>query len=190
MKKSTCTKALTTCAPSTGAFATPTSGYSRTSREPEKRGLTTRLTSGLFTARGAAATVFPFFPFLATIVLLQSQAFEKIQDAGDNISSGSQNIYGPKEHTKGHFRRVDCPKILRGLKSSEFHLGLAPDGEGAVLGHVLHVDAVGLEVAARPHLLVLVAVPLGEAELLADEDLLPARELELAPPQGLDNLGL
>ena len=155
-----------------------------------KRGLTTRLASGLFTARGAAATFFPFFPFLATIVLLQSQAFEKIQDAGDNISSGSQNIYGPKEHTKGHFRRVDCPKILRGLKSSEFHLGLAPDREGAMLGHVLHVDAVGLEVAARPHLLVLVTVPLGEAKLLADEDLLPARELELAPPQGLDNLGL
>merc|ERR1719209_624815 len=59
-----------------------------------------------------------------------------------------------------------------------------------MLGYVLHVDAVGLEVAARPHLLVLVAVSLGEAELLADEDLLPARELELAPPQGLDNLGL
>ena len=51
-----------------------------------------------------------------------------------------------------------------------------------MLGHVLHVDAVGLEVAARPHLLVLVAVPLGEAKLLADEDLLPARELEFAPP--------
>ena len=59
-----------------------------------------------------------------------------------------------------------------------------------MLGHVLHVDAVGLEVATRPHLLVLVAVPLGEAKLLADEDLLPARELELAPPQGLDNLSL
>ena len=59
-----------------------------------------------------------------------------------------------------------------------------------MLRHVLHVDAVGLEVAARPHLLVLVAVPLGEAKLLADEDLLPARELEFAPPQGLDNLSL
>merc|ERR1719370_700899 len=76
------------------------------------------------------------------------------------------------------------------LNSSEFHLGLAPDGEGAVLGHVLHVDAVGLKVTARPHLLVLVAVPLGEAKLLADEDLLPARELELAPPQGFNNLVL
>ena len=30
-----CTKALTTYAPSTGAFATPTSGYSRTSRNQE-----------------------------------------------------------------------------------------------------------------------------------------------------------
>merc|ERR1719320_738271 len=59
-----------------------------------------------------------------------------------------------------------------------------------MLGHVLHVDAVSLEVAARPHLLVLAAGPLGEAKLLADEDLLPAGELELAPPQGLDNLSL
>merc|ERR1719318_1643334 len=77
-----------------------------------------------------------------------------------------------------------------GLNSSELHLGLAPHREGSVLGHVLHVDAVGLETAIGPHLLVLVTVPLGEAKLLADEDLLPARELELAPPQGLDNLGL
>merc|ERR1719209_1060543 len=77
-----------------------------------------------------------------------------------------------------------------GLNSSKLHLSLAPHREGAVLGHVLHVDAVGLEVAARPHLLVLVAVPLGEAKLLADKDLLPARELELAPPQGLNNLVL
>ena len=59
-----------------------------------------------------------------------------------------------------------------------------------MLGHVLDVDAVGLEAAVSPHLLVLVAVPLGEAELLADEDLLPAGELELAPPQGLDDFGL
>ena len=59
-----------------------------------------------------------------------------------------------------------------------------------MLGHVLHVDSVGLETAIGPHLLVLVAVPLGEAKLLADEDLLPAGELELAPPQGLNNLVL
>ena len=59
-----------------------------------------------------------------------------------------------------------------------------------MLGHVLHVDTVGLQVAVSPHLLVFVAVPLGEAKLLADEDLLPARELELAPPQGLDDLVL
>ena len=59
-----------------------------------------------------------------------------------------------------------------------------------MLGHVLHVDAVGLEVAARPHLLVLVAVPLGEAKLLADEDLLTARELELGTSESLDDLVL
>ena len=59
-----------------------------------------------------------------------------------------------------------------------------------MLGHVLHVDAVGLEVAAGPHLGILLAVPLGEAELLAHEDLLPAGELELAPSQSLDNLVL
>ena len=59
-----------------------------------------------------------------------------------------------------------------------------------MLRHVLHVDSVGLETAVSPHLSVLVAVPLGEAELLADEDLLPARELELAPPQGFNNLVL
>merc|ERR1719239_2071885 len=77
-----------------------------------------------------------------------------------------------------------------GLNSSELHLGLAPHREGSVLGHVLHVDAVGLEAAIGPHLLVLVTLPLGEAKLLADEDLLPARELELAPPQGLNDLVL
>ena len=76
------------------------------------------------------------------------------------------------------------------LNSGELHLGFAPHGERSVLGHVLDVDAVGLEAAVSPHLLVLVAVPLGEAELLADEDLLPAGELELAPPQGLDDFGL
>ena len=59
-----------------------------------------------------------------------------------------------------------------------------------MLRHVLNVDAIGLETAISPHLLVLVTVPLGEAELLADEDLLPAGELELAPPQGLDDFGL
>merc|ERR1719186_2004982 len=76
------------------------------------------------------------------------------------------------------------------LNSSELHLGLAPHGEGSVLRHVLHVDTVGLEAAISPHLGVLVAVPLGEAELLADEDLLPAGELELAPPQGFNDLVL
>merc|ERR1712058_148627 len=81
-------------------------------------------------------------------------------------------------------------EFLRRLKVQRAPSGLAPHREGSVLGHVLHVDTIGLQVAVSPHLLVFVAVPLGEAKLLADEDLLPARELELAPPQGLDNLGL
>merc|ERR1719209_2202291 len=45
-----------------------------------------------------------------------------------------------------------------------------------MLWHVLHVDSVGLETAVSPHLGVLVAVPLGE--------------VELAPPQGFNNLVL
>merc|ERR1712080_688336 len=81
-------------------------------------------------------------------------------------------------------------KFKKGLKSSQLHLGLAPNGKGSVLGHVLHVDAVGLEVSASPHLGILLAVPLGEAKLLAHEDLLPAGELKLAPSQSLNNLGL
>merc|ERR1719180_584228 len=76
------------------------------------------------------------------------------------------------------------------LNSSKLHLGLAPHGEGSVLWHVLHVDTVGLQTPVGPHLLVFVAVPLREAELLADEDLLPAGELELAPPQGFDDFVL
>ena len=52
-----------------------------------KRGLTTRLASGLLTARGAAATFFPFLPFLATIFLLQSQAFENRDYWGGNMVS-------------------------------------------------------------------------------------------------------
>merc|ERR1719234_220605 len=65
------------------------------------------------------------------------------------------------------------------LNSSKLHLGLAPHGEGSVLWHVLDVDAVRLQTPVGPHLLVLVAVPLREAELPADEDLLPAGVLEL-----------
>ena len=54
----------------------------------------------------------------------------------------------------------------------------------------LTVHAVQLEPSVGPHSGVLLPVPLGEAELLADVDLLPPGELELAPSQGLDNLGL
>merc|ERR1719234_941959 len=59
-----------------------------------------------------------------------------------------------------------------------------------MLWHVLDVNSIGLETAVSPHLGVLVAVPLREAELLADEDLLPAGKLELAPPQGFNNFVL
>merc|ERR1712080_296319 len=80
-------------------------------------------------------------------------------------------------------------KFKKGLKSSQLHLGPAPNGKGSVLGHVLHVDAVGLEVSASPHLGILLAVPLGEAKLLAHEDLLPAGELELVvAPHGQKDL--
>merc|ERR1712080_692890 len=70
-------------------------------------------------------------------------------------------------------------KFKKGLKSSQLHLGLAPNGKGSVLGHVLHVDAVGLEVSASPHLGILLAVPLGEAKLLAHEDLCLPENLNL-----------
>ena len=51
-----------------------------------------------------------------------------------------------------------------------------------MLGQILDVDAVGLEAAVGPHLLVLLPVPLGEAPPLGDEDLLAAGELELGAP--------
>ena len=54
-----------------------------------------------------------------------------------------------------------------------------------MLRQILGVDTVGLEAALGPHILVDVSVPLGEAPLLGDEDLLATGELELRPPQGL-----
>ena len=59
-----------------------------------------------------------------------------------------------------------------------------------MLRHVLNVDAIGLETAISPHLLVLVTVPLGEAKLLADEDLLTSGKLELGTPESLNTLSL
>merc|ERR1719452_350220 len=73
---------------------------------------------------------------------------------------------------------------------SSFSLPSAPHREGSVGGHVLHVHPVQLQPAVSPHLVVVVPVPLGEAPLLADEDLLAARELELGAPQSLDAFSL
>ena len=52
---------------------------------------------------------------------------------------------------------------------------------------VLTIDAVELETTVGPHGDVLLP---DEAELLAHVDLLAPGELALAPPQGLNNLGL
>ena len=54
--------------------------------------------------------------------------------------------------------------------------------------NILDVDAVVLQTSVRLHLGVLLAVPLGEAPVLAHEDLLTSGELELGSSQGLDNL--
>ena len=76
------------------------------------------------------------------------------------------------------------------IDPGELGLGLAPVGERAVLGDVLHVDAVVLEAAFRLHLAILLASPLGEPVVLAHEDLLTPGELELGTPQSLDDLSL
>ena len=52
---------------------------------------------------------------------------------------------------------------------------------------VLTIDAVELKTTVGPHGDVLLP---DEAKLLAHVDLLAPRELALAPPQGLNNLGL
>merc|ERR1719510_2851395 len=76
------------------------------------------------------------------------------------------------------------------VHSSQLSLGLAPSGEGAVLGDVFHVHSVVLQSARLLHHGVLLPGPLAEAPVLADEDLLTARELELGAPQSLDSLVL
>ena len=57
-----------------------------------------------------------------------------------------------------------------------------------MLRDVLHVNSIVLQDSLLLHLGVLLAVPLAEAPVLADEDLLTAGELELGAPQSLDNL--
>ena len=59
-----------------------------------------------------------------------------------------------------------------------------------MLRDVLHVHSVVLQSARLLHLGVLLTSPLAEAPVLADEDLLTARELELGAPESLDNLVL
>merc|ERR1719369_1383890 len=76
------------------------------------------------------------------------------------------------------------------IKTSQLHLGLAPHRQGAVLWHVFAVDTIGFEMTVSPHAVIVFPVPLGETELLADVDLLSARELELAPPKSFDHLVL
>merc|ERR550534_580059 len=76
------------------------------------------------------------------------------------------------------------------VHTSQLSLSLAPGREGSVLRDVLHVHAVVLQPALRLHLGVLLTGPLAEAPVLADEDLLTAREIELGAPESLDNLVL
>merc|ERR1712117_799907 len=73
------------------------------------------------------------------------------------------------------------------LESGELGLDAAPLGQGAVLRLVLHVDSVGLQLSVGAHLPMDLAVPLGEAPLLGDVDLLAPWELELGPPERLDD---
>ena len=76
------------------------------------------------------------------------------------------------------------------VHSSQLGLSLAPGGEGSVLGDVLHVHSVVLQSARLLHDGVLLTGPLAEAPVLADEDLLTARELELGTSESLDDLVL
>merc|ERR1719510_2096285 len=87
---------------------------------------------------------------------------------------------------RGYGWLTECSAV----HSSQLSLGLAPSGEGAVLGDVLHVHSVVLQSARLLHHGVLLPGPLAEAPVLADEDLLTARELELGAPESLDNLVL
>merc|ERR1712029_877377 len=74
------------------------------------------------------------------------------------------------------------------INSRQVSLGLAPSLERTVFWDILDVDAVVLQTSVSLHLGVLLAVPLGEAPVLAHEDLLTSGELELGSSQGFDNL--
>lgn len=66
-------------------------------------------------------------------------------------------------------------------------LHLLPGGHRSVVGTVLDIHSVVGQTAGIPQLLVLLAVELGEAPLLRDEDLLATGELELRTTQSLDH---
>ena len=57
------------------------------------------------------------------------------------------------------------------LEAGELGLDFAPLGQGPVLGLVLNGDSVRPQPATVAHLLVDLAVPLGESPLLRDVDL-------------------
>merc|ERR1719334_1103212 len=59
-----------------------------------------------------------------------------------------------------------------------------------MFGHIFHIDSVKFKMSVLSHPWVLLTVPLRETEFLAAVDLLAVRELELAPPESLDYLGL
>ena len=67
-------------------------------------------------------------------------------------------------------------------------LGLHPLGEGALVGLVVAGDAVGQQAAVLAHRLVVGGVPLGEAPLARDGNLLATGELELRTTERLNHV--
>lgn len=67
-------------------------------------------------------------------------------------------------------------------------LDLDPLGKGTSVGLVVAGDAVRQQATVLAHRLIVGRVPLGEAPLSADGNLLPAGELELGSTQGLDDV--
>merc|ERR1719508_644679 len=76
------------------------------------------------------------------------------------------------------------------LYACEPGLSLSPLGERSVLGKILAPDTISHKATFVPHLLIDVAVPLGEAPALGNVDLLTAGELELGATESLDSLVL
>jgi len=72
--------------------------------------------------------------------------------------------------------------------ASELELGLLPLLEGTVLREVLDAHAIRFEVSGSNHLFIIRTLKLREAPLGRDEDLLPARELELGTTKSLNDV--